>query len=311
MKWFLFFGFVFWIEVAYLQPSDRVYSRAEYIQMYQDDAVKEMQRSGIPASITMAQALLESGDGNSPLAKYANNHFGIKCHDWKGPTFIQDDDARNECFRKYSDPYESYQDHTVFLQTRPRYASLFELKPTDYKGWAHGLKKAGYATNPKYPEMLIKIIEDFELHKLDIHQKLPEKPLPKPKPLKHIKERPREIEADTRYATQTHENGIPYIVANIGDTPELIARRLEMGPWEIRKYNDLAKNQSIQEGDIIFIKPKRAKSKSRALHTVKEGENLWSISQAYGIKLKKLAKMNGFRKDQALEVGKNITLQPR
>ena len=135
--------------------------------MYREDAIREMERNSIPASITLAQGILESGDGNSPLARYANNHFGIKCHsDWTGKTFIQDDDKKNECFRKYKDPYESYKDHSDFLK-KNRYAFLFELKITDYKGWAHGLKKAGYATNPKYPHLLIKIIEENNLAQYD------------------------------------------------------------------------------------------------------------------------------------------------
>ena len=144
----------------FAQPGSKRISRSEYIELYKEDAIREMERNSIPASITLAQGILESGDGNSPLARYANNHFGIKCHsDWTGKTFIQDDDKKNECFRKYKDPYESYKDHSDFLK-KNRYAFLFELKITDYKGWAHGLKKAGYATNPKYPHLLIKIIEE-------------------------------------------------------------------------------------------------------------------------------------------------------
>ena len=143
-------------------------SRQEYIEKYKDIAIREMDKTGIPASITLAQGCLESGNGNSELAQKAKNHFGIKCHSsWKGEGFYMDDDAKDECFRVYKDPEESYKDHSEFLVNGSRYDFLFELKPTDYKGWAHGLKKAGYATNPKYPDLLIKIIEDEELNLLD------------------------------------------------------------------------------------------------------------------------------------------------
>ena len=157
------------------QPSEPRMSKTDYVGQYADQAIREMHASGVPASITLAQGMLESDFGNSPLAKYANNHFGIKCHKgWEGPTFIQDDDEKNECFRKYYEAYESYKDHSEFLRTRDRYATLFDLKTTDYKGWAKGLKKAGYATNPKYADLLIRIIEDNELYKYDKVVKLKE-----------------------------------------------------------------------------------------------------------------------------------------
>ena len=140
----------------------------EYIEKWQEVAIEKMKVHKIPASITLAQGILESGSGNSSLARLANNHFGIKCHSsWKGETYYQDDDAKDECFRKYRKVIESYKDHADFLTGRNRYAFLFDLKTTDYKGWAKGLKKAGYATNPKYPELLIGIIERSELHQFD------------------------------------------------------------------------------------------------------------------------------------------------
>ena len=161
---------------VFAQPGSKKITQSEYIEMYKDDAIREMHRSGVPASITLAQGILESGNGNSALARYANNHFGIKCHsDWKGETFIQDDDEKDECFRKYNHVLESYEDHSDFLKKK-RYAFLFDLKITDYKGWANGLKKAGYATNPKYPKLLIDIIE---LNNLSQYDKAPKKSSPK------------------------------------------------------------------------------------------------------------------------------------
>ena len=148
--------------------SQNKISREEYISMYSHIAVNNMKQFGVPASITLAQAMLESDNGNSTLAVKANNHFGIKCHkDWTGATIYHDDDRKGECFRKYKNPEQSFNDHSLFLRGGKRYAFLFDLTPTDYKAWAHGLKKAGYATNPKYAELLIKIIEDNELYRFD------------------------------------------------------------------------------------------------------------------------------------------------
>jgi flagellum-specific peptidoglycan hydrolase FlgJ len=140
----------------------------QYIALYKNDAIKEMKEYGVPASITLAQGMLESSNGNSALAVKANNHFGIKCHsDWTGDTYHMDDDEKNECFRKYPNVLDSYRDHSKFLKERSRYAALFTLKITDYKGWAEGLKAAGYATNPKYPQLLVNLIERYQLYIYD------------------------------------------------------------------------------------------------------------------------------------------------
>ena len=171
----LFFNVFLFTLQAQSQPAEPRMSRSEYIDTYRDQAIREMHATGIPASITLAQGMLESDYGNSPLAKYARNHFGIKCHKgWEGPSFIQDDDEANECFRKYYSAFESYRDHSEFLMTRERYAFLFDYKSTDYKSWARGLKKAGYATNPVYADMLIRIIEENDLHQYDHVKKLPD-----------------------------------------------------------------------------------------------------------------------------------------
>ena len=136
----------------------------DYIAKYKDIAIEEMLRTGVPASIKLAQGIHETAAGKSALVTKSNNHFGIKCKaEWKGPSVSHDDDARGECFRKYEDPFQSYRDHSDFLKTRAHYASLFQLDPTDYEGWAYGLKKAGYATNPKYPQIIIKLIKDYNL----------------------------------------------------------------------------------------------------------------------------------------------------
>lgn len=276
--------------VAFAQPSEPRMSKEEYIQKYKDDAIREMHSSGIPASITLAQGMLESSYGNSPLAKYANNHFGIKCHKgWDGPTFIQDDDERNECFRKYYDVYDSYRDHTVFLQTRDRYGFLFELKPTDYKGWARGLKKAGYATNPKYADLLINLIEDNNLHQYDKGVKLPEPELVAAVGNTQVAKKQRHVLAVRQ--VQVSDNNIKYVLASNGDTPETIAKTNNMGVWQVLKYNDLEKGQALYDGEVIYLQPKRNNAASDS-HTVRAGETLHSISQEHGIKMKRLRKLN-------------------
>lgn len=275
----------FMIMVVHSQPSEFRITRQQYIEMYKELAIKEMLRTGIPASITMAQAILESGDGNSPLARYANNHFGIKCHnDWTGETMHIDDDEKNECFRKYKDPYESFIDHSEFLRKRQRYAFLFEYSVTDYKAWAKGLKQAGYATNPKYDELLIRIIENHKLYDLDNFAKIPPK---------INKKQDLHQEIDLSYVqVKVSDNKIKYIFAKKGQTPKDIARKMNMGVWQILKYNDINKNHVFEENEIVYLQPKRAKYKKAKEHLVKQGETMWDISQKYGIKLKKLYKIN-------------------
>lgn len=309
---FLIVTFLIVIQITLLAQSKRM-TRAEYIATYKDDAIEEMQRTGIPASITLAQGILESGDGNSDLARKANNHFGIKCHsDWKGPTYTMDDDAKDECFRKYRKVIESYKDHSEFLTGRNRYAFLFELKITDYKGWAKGLKKAGYATNPKYPDLLIGIIEKNELYKFD-----DPKSYKKSTKVKDAdkKDSPKRSTASTQYRSNTgahkvatHENNIKYIIAKPGDQLDAIADEFNMGLWQITKYNDLNENYSPELGDIIYLQPKRGKAK-KEFHSVSTGESMYEISQMHGIKLKKLYKRNRVKDGYQPKVGEKIYLQ--
>ena len=267
------------------QPSELRTSRSEYIEIYKDDAIREMHKSRVPASITLAQGILESGDGNSPLAMYGNNHFGIKCHSgWTGKTMRIDDDKKNECFRKYESAYESFRDHSEFLSTRSRYAFLFNLKITDYKGWAKGLKKAGYATNSKYADLLIMLIEDHNLNQYDSYGKIPPRKLVKNKTSKGL--------ATTKKTRVVKlHNNIKYIVVKEGDSFYRIAHDFEMNLWQIYKYNDLNKGDVLKVGETIYLQPKRNKAVEE-FHTVKKGDTMRSISQVYGIKLKKLYKKN-------------------
>lgn len=292
-------------------------TRQEYIAMYSDDAIKEMYRTGIPASIKLAQGILESGDGNSALARKANNHFGIKCHSsWRGKTYIQDDDRKNECFRSYDHPLESYRDHSEFLK-RPRYAFLFEYKTTDYKSWAKGLKKAGYATNPKYPQLLIKIIEENNLDRFD--EKIKVKDLADiervvveaPKESKEEKaqdKKKRSSYISSGYKIYKHENNIKYILPKAGSSLEEIAQQFNMGLWQLYKYNDYEKGDQYKDGSILYLQPKRSKAKVE-FHVVEKGETLWEISQKYGVKLKKIYKRNDIRKGGSARVGQKLKLR--
>jgi LysM repeat protein len=291
-------------------------SRQEYIAMYKQDAVKDMQLTGVPASITLAQAILESDDGNSPLAKEANNHFGIKCANWNGPGFYQDDDSKGECFRKYNSVLESYDDHSDFLRTRSRYAFLFELDRTDYKGWAKGLKKAGYATNPQYANLLIKIIEDNNLHELDNGNPLP--------PLASVRKEDRMANVSSSGKRNANEltvdpfrdrqvlvnNKVKYVTARKGDTYKKISDEMGMAPWEIYKYNDADKSDVLTEGQIVYIKPKRNKGSDK-YYTVNEGETVYSVSMKLGIKSKSLCKFNGLHIDTPLQPGTVLWLQTK
>ena len=277
-----------------LQAQTRNKQYESYIKRYRDLAVKEMKKYRIPASITLAQGLLESGAGQSTLARKSNNHFGIKCgSDWRGKTVSHDDDARGECFRAYKHPKQSYEDHSKFLANRPRYASLFKLDITDYKGWARGLKKAGYATNPRYAEQLIGIIELYDLHKYD-----------RKGGLKWMKENPN--------PHQTYiANGLVYIVVRAGDSWKSISKELDISQKKLRKYNDLYKGYALQVGDILYLEKKNRKTdKEHIVHVLRAGESMYSISQKYGIRLKNLYKLNKMDEDDpAPEVGTILRLR--
>ena len=277
-----------------VQAQTRNKQYEDYIKKYRELAVEEMKKYHIPASITLAQGLLESGAGQSSLARKSNNHFGIKCgSDWNGKTVSHDDDARGECFRAYKHPKDSYEDHSKFLAGRPRYASLFKLKITDYKGWAKGLKKAGYATNPRYADQLIGIIELYELHKYDEKNYL-----------KWIKKNPN--------PHQTYiANDLLYIVVRAGDSWKSISKEFDISQKKLRKYNDLYKGYALQVGDILYLEKKNKKAdKEHIVHVLRAGESMYSISQKYGIRLKNLYKLNKMDEDDpAPEVGTILRLR--
>lgn len=298
----------------------------QYIEKFKDAAIQNMQNKRIPASITLAQGILESGAGNSPLAINSNNHFGIKCHkEWTGEKYFHDDDAPQECFRKYASVSESYADHADFLISRPRYANLFKLNILDYKGWARELKAAGYATLPTYPEKLIGYIEKYKLYKYDSIAEF-NQAFAGNSNLKNndiIYEAKNEFD-DNKAINKVAEpevktirpvreiktvNGVNYIVAVNGDNPKSIAAEFELAEWQIRRYNDLKENQKIAPGDIVFIMPKKAKSEEFSEHVIQEGESLRDVANKYGIKLHALKQFNGISKDDSIEIGTVVKLQ--
>jgi hypothetical protein len=292
-------------------PVKTKLSRQDYINKYKNIAIQEMVEFNIPASITMAQGILESGNGNSTLAREANNHFGIKCHKgWEGESMKMNDDAPNECFRKYKTPEESYKDHSFFLSQRGRYSFLFDLEITDYKGWARGLKKAGYATNPKYADLLIKIIEENNLYKLDLMQgdyvAVNEYPNEIPKN-ENRKYEAFAVAGNNRKVFLNNEK--KFIFTRKGDDFYKIADDLNIYNFQLWKYNDMNKSDYLPEGTMLYIEKKRNSSKTEDYHFVEKGETMQSISQHYGIKLKQLYKKNRMKKGSEPHVNQMLWLQ--
>jgi LysM repeat protein len=305
--------------------TGKVYHSAEsYIDDFKDLAISEMHRTGVPASITLAQGIIESDMGKSSLATEANNHFGIKCHDdWSGPVVRHSDDRRNECFRKYRRAEESYKDHSDFLRSEPRYKSLFSLDVSDYKAWARGLKRAGYATNPEYANMLIRKIEEYNLFIYDRGIVASERAGNK-------KDTVEEKQADRLAGTSEkiigtvdgnnsvsavrsrvlEKNRIQYIIVKDGDTHESLEKEFQLLRFELPRYNELQPGFILNAGQILYLQPKREKADfGNDFHIVAEGETMYTISQSYGIKLKSLLTMNRMTGGQKLVTGQKIWLR--
>lgn len=292
------------LAITALQAQHRNSRYQAYIKEYAPLAVEQMKKHKIPASITLAQGLLESGAGMSTLAKKSNNHFGIKCHrDWHGKKTYHDDDARGECFRVYSDVEDSYEDHSLFLKNGSRYAFLFDLKITDYKGWAKGLKKAGYATDRSYANRLITIIEDYELYKYD-NQGMSKREARRWE--KELKKKPWLANPHQIYIA----NDLAYVVAREGDTFQLLGKELGINWKKLVRYNDLHEEYTLEDGDIIYLKQKMKKAnKKYEEYIVRDGDSMHSISQKFGIRLKNLYRMNKKSGDYIPEVGDVLRLR--
>ena len=277
----------------------KVPSYEKYIKTYSDLAVQHQKKYKIPASITLAQGLLESGAGQSDLARRSNNHFGIKCHsDWRGGRVYHDDDLRGECFRKYKRVEDSYEDHSKFL-LRSRYERLFDLKITDYKGWARGLQKCGYATDRAYANKLIKVIEDYELYRYDTGKghKISQK------------EREKQKYPKLRY-TIYRTFGLLYVYAKENDSFDRIAQSLDFKVKDLKKFNEVPEDFPLQKGDIVYLEKKKKKAdKPYYDHVVQIGESMHRISQKYGIQIKSLYKINKKDKDYIPEEGDVLKLR--
>ena len=292
-----------------------------YIEQWRDEAVRQMVLHRIPASITLAQGILESGSGKSELSRKSNNHFGIKCHrDWQGGRTYYDDDAKDECFRVYEDARDSYQDHSLFLKKK-RYAPLFELKITDYKGWAKGLKRCGYATSPTYAKNLIELIERHGLDQYDDDGVawIRRGDTPEQATLSSV-QHPNQVPNPGRNATihldgsrgsGISPNDVTWVEGRDGESLQTIADELQIAVWQLRKYNDLdgAKPSTRMDGDRrLYTQPKRRRG-SRDWHVVRAGETLRTISDAEAVKLKVLVDRTGKSPDEALPEGFKVPLR--
>lgn len=294
-----------------LWAQSRNASYEAYIEQYRHLAIEQQRLHAIPAAITMAQALLESAAGKSELATKANNHFGIKCtSDWPGKTYQYNDERTNECFRHYATAQDSYEDHSLFLK-RKRYESLFALSIGDYKNWAYGLKNCGYATDPNYPEKLIRLIELYELNRLTFDQSLVRSDAVNSKTI-HLDDDSTDvhfIEQDSLSHSPMlvmedlqlyhnhlsgYRNGVRFVVAGPNETYASLALFLNMYERTLRKYNDALDTRELKAGEIVYIYPKKNRAERRyPTHYFKGNETAWDIAQKYGIKLKSLYKLNG------------------
>lgn len=298
---------------------------SKYIETYKDIAIAEEIRTGVPASITLAQGIHETGAGTSHLVSKSNNHFGIKCKtEWTGEKVYHDDDERGECFRKYMDPVQSYKDHSDFLKTRAHYASLFKLDPLDYKGWAYGLKKAGYATNPKYPQILIKLIEDYDLQQYTlialnskgekneiIYASNTEKKEDEVADMSVIKEPEVELNVvkSVNYPSgvfKINETKVIYITKGIAFLK--IAEENDLSLQRLFEFNDMKPVDIAERNQLIYLQRKRTVG-AEEFHIVQKGETLYDIAQAQGIRLENLLAYNLLSKDMQPAVGEKLNLK--
>ncbi|HBB81168.1 MAG TPA: hypothetical protein DHU80_02190 [Cryomorphaceae bacterium] len=310
------FTYLIFLSFSVLNAYSQSTVRQQYVATYAQIAVDEMNRSGIPASITLAQGILESGDGQSDLARKSKNHFGIKCHkDWTGERVYHDDDEKDECFRKYKNVRFSFEDHTDFLVRGSRYDFLFDLDLSDYKGWAKGLKKAGYATSPSYADRLIKIIEAAELYAYDDLQvntlQVSVRNAPDDKGTK-VNQRNRVVRGNKKKFVihrVKHLTGIsPFIELKSVESIEAVADSMQMRLAVLLDINDATWETIFQAGDRVYVDYKKPNAQQKWMKVV-FGQDMRRISQAYGIKLKKLYKYNNYEVGQQPKVGEQLRLK--
>jgi len=335
----LLFVLSFPFTISHAQSADAILA---YITRYKDLAIAEMKRTGVPAAITLAQGIHETEAGTSVLVKKSNNHFGIKCKDeWRGQSVSHDDDARGECFRKYSAAEDSYRDHSDFLKTRPNYASLFTLDPTDYQGWAYGLKKAGYATNPKYAQVLIKLIQDYNLEdytlialgKMKEEGDLAKNEVASDKNSSVVLVKNNDDVKGNQAETGNTENKTqqethPGIVEvnypsgefKINDTRVVyvkkgtsyltIAQQYEIPLARLFEFNDLRQQEVSADDQLVFIQRKR-KTGEHEFHTVQAGETVNDIAQSEAIRLESLLDYNNMTANMQPAPGEVLYLRSK
>ncbi|MCD8275313.1 MAG: glucosaminidase domain-containing protein [Alistipes sp.] len=308
-------------------------TREEYIDRYKSIAVAHMERYGIPASITMAQGILESDCGNSRLSMMSNNHFGIKCkRDWTGGKVYHDDDAKGECFRSYPTVEASYQDHAEFLDSQPRYDSLFAYSPTDYKSWARGLKAAGYATASDYAQRLCRIIEEAQLFLLDqpdgerLYASRSGRKITDPEgwftdqsSVERTADASSAVDPDNyRVTINAHNgynvyatNGVHYVLAKEGDTFENIGKKFRISARNLRKFNDLKdKKAQPMTDEVVYIERKKKRWEGNAhTHICRQGETAYAVGQSYAIRTRSVEKLNKLKPGDTLEQGRQIRIK--
>ncbi|MBR2647240.1 MAG: glucosaminidase domain-containing protein [Sediminibacterium sp.] len=326
------FGFIILLVFSLTAHAQKEKTEA-YIARYKEVAIQEMIRSGVPASITLAQGILESQSGESDLVKRSNNHFGIKCKpEWTGPRTYHDDDEKGECFRVYDSPENSFKDHSDFLRTRAHYAFLFKLNPTDYEGWANGLKKAGYATSPTYPAKLIKLINDYQLQQYTTdaltrisHPKI-QAPETKITPIvtttasstpieKKEEESSTTITAPNKktntpvISTPFEINATKVVLVPAGTSLLALANKYEIAYSRLLNFNDMDEVDILEKDQLVYLEKKQKKGITD-FHEVKAGETLFSIAQANAIRIESLLLYNNLTKDTQPSVGTKLKLKP-
>lgn len=294
----------------------------DYINQYKDLAIAEMQRTGVPASIKLAQGIHETGAGKSVLVQKSNNHFGIKCKTgWNGEKVYHDDDERGECFRRYSQSMDSYKDHSDFLKNSQRYAFLFQLDPHDYKAWAYGLKKAGYATNIRYSNILIKLIEEYNLQQYTlialgearpqeevfVSNKPDESPMKATNAVVRIQET-KPVRKVNYPSGEFRVNNTRVIFAKAGTALLALADENGIGYARLLDFNDMKETDVLDRDQLIYLQRKRKLGKNE-FHVVEEGETLYDISQSEGIRLESLASLNQLKMHEQPAVGEKLNLQ--
>ena len=301
--------------ILFLLVSSQLFSQGftveKYIDRYKSVAIEEMRRSGIPASITLAQGILESENGNGSLTLRSNNHFGIKCKSsWTGETVYHNDDEQGECFRKYSNPEESYRDHSDFLKTSDRYSLLFTLDPINYKGWAFGLKKAGYATNPRYPQILINYIEKYNLQQYTLLGMTPADDNITAVDKLQYEALPTKLDQTGEpQLVKTQHFGLNAVHVSRGTSLLAVASGFDIPLYRLMEFNDLISEGILTKDQWLYLERKN-KTAEVPVHTTASGETIYDIAQYYGVQLSSILKYNNMDKDALTAPGTVIHLQP-